>query len=74
MDVCPRTLTQTPAIKLCHKVKSKKHISEKKKQTNKCTTYKTNKQTSKQKVSLVKLSPDISNQTASSLLGPPGTH
>lgn len=71
MDMCPRTLTQTPAIKLCHKVKSKKHISEKKK---KHTSEQRTKQTSKQKVSHVKLSPHISNQTASSLLGPPGTH
>lgn len=45
MDVCPRTLTQTPAIQLCHKVKSKKHISEKKKNpTSERRTKQTNKQ------------------------------
>lgn len=49
MDVCPRTLTQTPAIKLCHKVKSKKHIAEKKKKkhTSEQRTKQTNKQANK---------------------------
>lgn len=53
MDVCPRTLTQTPAIKLCHKVKSKKHIAEKKKKNTQVNNVQ-NKQTNKQTKSLTR--------------------